>query len=87
MNEVTAMTETHAKTKQITIIVNHHPLHFTEADVPLAEIKERAGIPPANLLFLEVPGPGDDVPITEGQVVHLEPGQHYYDLPPGNFGS
>jgi hypothetical protein len=46
-----------------------------------------SGIPPANLLFLEVPGPGDDVAITEGQVVHLEPGQHYYDMPPGNFGS
>lgn len=81
------MTESKAKTKQITVIINHHPYHFSEPDVPVAEIKERAGIPAANLLFLEVPGPGDDVAIGEGQVVHLEPGQHYYDMPPGNFGS
>jgi len=81
------VTESRTKAeKKITIIVNNQPLHFSEADVPVAEIKERAGIPAANLLFLEVPGPGDDIPIGEGSVVHLEPGQHYYDMPPGNFG-
>lgn len=81
------MTDTQAKTKQITIIINHRPFHFDSADVPLTEIKERAGIPAANLLFLEEPGPGDDVPIAEGSVVHLKSGQHYYDMPPGNFGT
>jgi hypothetical protein len=80
------MTGSQAKTKQITIIINHRPFHFDTAEVPLAELKERAGIPAANLLFLEVPGPADDVPIAEGSVVHIQPGQHYYDMPPGNFG-
>jgi hypothetical protein len=74
------------KTKKITVIVNDRPYHFDGATVPVAEIKQVAGIPPANLLFLEVPGPGDDLPITE-EVITIKSGQHYYDMPPGNFGA
>lgn len=82
------MTEARAETKKkVTIIVNDRPLHFTDDDVPVARIKEEAGIPAANLLFLEVRGPGDDLPIADGTVVHLERGQRYYDMPPGNFGA
>jgi hypothetical protein len=78
--------ETPAKTKQITIIVNHNPLHFDHAEVPASEIMERAGIPSTNLLFLEVPGPADDIPIASSAIVTIKSGQHYYDMPPGNFG-
>jgi hypothetical protein len=80
------MSNTKAKTEKVTIHVNNQPLHFTSQDIPAAEIKAAAGIPASNLLFLEVPGPGDDVAIANDAVVHLEPGQHYYDMPPGNFG-
>lgn len=73
------------KTKKITIIVNDKPYHFEGTRVSVAEIKQVAGIPAANLLFLEVPGPGDDVPITD-EVITIKSGQHYYDMPPGNFG-
>ena len=74
------------KTKKISIIVNDKPYHFEGATVSVAEIKQAAGIPAANLLFLEVPGPGDDLPITE-EVITIKSGQHYYDMPPGNFGA
>ena len=84
------MTETKAaagpNTKKITIIVNDKPYHFEGTRVSVADIKQVAGIPAANLLFLEVPGPGDDVPIT-GEVITIKSGQHYYDMPPGNFGA
>jgi len=84
------MTETQAaagpKTKKITIIVNDNPYHFEFTKVSVADIKQVAGIPAANLLFLEVPGPGDDVPITD-EVITIKSGQHYYDMPPGNFGA
>lgn len=83
------MTETKAatgpKTKKITIIINDKPHHFEGTTVSVAEIKHVAGIPPANLLFLEVPGPGDDLPITD-EMITIKSGQHYYDMPPGNFG-
>jgi hypothetical protein len=84
------MTETSAaagpKTKKITIHINDKPYHFDGATVSVAEIKQVAGIPAANLLFLEVPGPGDDLPVT-GDVITIKSGQHYYDMPPGNFGA
>lgn len=73
-------------TKKVTVIVNDKPYHFDGETVSVAEIKRVAGIPAANLLFLEVPGPGDDLPITE-EVITIKSGQHYYDMPPGNFGS
>jgi hypothetical protein len=74
------------KTKKITIFVNDKSYHVDGPTVTVADIKQVAGIPPANLLFLEVPGPGDDLPIT-GEVITIKSGQHYYDMPPGNFGA
>lgn len=84
MTDTTAATG--PKTKKITIIINDEPYHFQGATVAVSEIKQVAGIAAANLLFLEVPGPGDDVPITD-EVITIKSGQHYYDMPPGNFGA
>jgi hypothetical protein len=33
-----------------------------------------------------VHGPGDDEQIQNDTLVHLHNGDHFYDMPPGNFG-
>lgn len=75
-------------TKTITINVviddKHYQVHTEE--MRGAQLKALAGIPEANLLFLEVHGPGDDELIQNDTVVHLHDGDHFYDMPPGNFG-
>ncbi len=73
--------------ERVTIIIDHRPYHFDTDRATGLELKQRADIPAANLLFLEVPGPSDDQPISDSEVVHLEPGEHFYDMPPGNFGA
>ena len=73
--------------ERVTVIINQKPYHFDEDEVTGRALKERAAIPDANLLFLEVPGPGDDLLIGDDQIVELKSGEHFYDMPPGNFGS
>jgi hypothetical protein len=70
----------------IHIIIDHreYTVHVTE--MTGAQLKALAGIPHANLLFLEVRGPGEDEPIPNDKLVHLRDGEHFYDMPPGNFG-
>jgi hypothetical protein len=75
-----------AKRKTINIFINdvHH-----QVDGPImtgAELCALGGIPDANQLFLEVPGPGDDDPIGRDQVVELKSGMRFYDVPTGNLG-
>jgi hypothetical protein len=71
----------------INIIINdkHYQVH-TET-MTGEHLKQLADIPPANLLFREVHGPGDDDQIQNDTVVHLHDGDRFYDMPPGNFGS
>jgi hypothetical protein len=52
-----------------------------------AELKQLAEIPLTNLLFREIHGPGDDEPISNDSTVHLQNGEHFYSMPPGNFGT
>jgi hypothetical protein len=72
---------------KVTVIINQHPYHIEVDELTGAELKQTAGIAPANLLFREVPGPKDDEPIADDQVVPLHSGDHFYDMPPGNFGA
>ena len=46
-----------------------------------------ADIAAANLLFREVPGPADDEAVADDQLITLRSGEHFYDMPPGNFGT
>lgn len=62
----------------------HYQVH--SAEMSGAQLKQLAGIPDANLLFLEVHGPGDDEQIQDGTLVELHSGEKFYDMPPGNFG-
>jgi hypothetical protein len=73
------------KTKT-TIQINHQHYEVSSEQMAGAQIKALAGIPDANLLFREVHGPGDDEQILNETVVHLRSGDHFYDMPPGNFG-
>jgi hypothetical protein len=76
--------ETRTITINIVIDDRHYQVHTEE--MTGAQLKALAGIPEANLLFLEVHGPGDDELIQNDTVVHLHDGDHFYDMPPGNFG-
>lgn len=62
----------------------HYQLHV--AQMTGADLKSLAGVQGANLLFREVHGPGDDELIQDTTLVELHNGDHFYDMPPGNFG-
>jgi Multiubiquitin len=69
----------------INIDNKHYQVHVE--DMTGAALKHLAGIQDINLLFREVHGPGDDEQIQNDTVVHLHNGDHFYDMPPGNFGA
>jgi hypothetical protein len=74
------------KTK-VNIQIDERHFEAGAAEMTGAQLKALAGIAPANLLFREVHGPGDDEQIQDATVVHLHDGDRFYDMPPGNFGS
>jgi hypothetical protein len=71
----------------INLIINkkHYQVHVEQ--MTGADLKRLGEIPPANLLFLDVPGPGEDQQIHDDTVVQLRDGDSFYDMPQGNFGS
>jgi len=75
-----------ATEKKITVIINQRPFHFEVSQVTGADLKRAADIAAANLLFREVPGPADDEAVVDDQLITLRSGEHFYDMPPGNFG-
>jgi len=70
----------------IHITINHREFTVHVTEMTGGQLKALAGIPETNLLFLEVHGPGEDEPIPNDKLVHLRDGEHFYDMPPGNFG-
>ncbi|HYN50704.1 MAG TPA: multiubiquitin domain-containing protein [Thermoleophilaceae bacterium] len=80
------MTTKKSTATKVTVIINQRPYHFEVEQITGADLKRAADVAPANLLFREVPGPKDDEPIADDQVVTLHSGDHFYDMPPGNFG-
>ncbi len=77
--------DTKAKSKT-NIVINNRPYQVDVDQMTGAQLKELASIPDANLLFREVHGPGDDELVQNETLVHLHDGDHFYDMPPGNFG-
>ena len=51
-----------------------------------AQIATLGDVPDGNQIFLEVPGPGDDLPIGRHEAVELRPGMRFYDVPVGSLG-
>ena len=68
------------------VLVNQKHIKVEGDRATGAIIKELGGIPAANLLFRESPGPKDDEAIADGAEVELHNGDRFYDMPPGNFG-
>lgn len=68
------------------ILINQHHFTVDDEDILGRDLKALAEIAGANLLFRELRGPGDDEQIQDDTLVHLHDGDHFYDMPPGNFG-
>lgn len=81
------MTTDKTTAAKVTVIINQRSFHIDVEELTGADLKQAAGIAPANLLFREVPGPKDDEPIADDQIVQLRSGDQFYDMPPGNFGA
>jgi hypothetical protein len=81
-----AQSKTPSKTR-ITIHINDKPYHVDQPEMTGAEIKALGNIPPANRLFREVPGHGDDIAIGDSDTVELKSGEKFYDLPVGVHGA
>lgn len=75
-----------ATATKITVIINQRPFHFEVSQITGADLKRAADIAAPNLLFREVSGPADDEPVADDQLIRLRSGEHFYDMPPGNFG-
>lgn len=69
-----------------TIFINDTRHQVEEDALTGAAIKALGGIPPANALFLEVPGPEPDRNIEDAENVELRSGMKFYDLPPTTRG-
>ena len=78
--------ETKSTKVKINIQINHQHFKVDLDEMTGAQLKALGGIPPDNLLFREVHGPGDDEQINNDTVVKLLNGDRFYDMPPGNFG-
>jgi hypothetical protein len=78
--------QTKTSTK-VVIFINDQRHQAPRPALTGAEIKGLGGIPPENRLFREVPGPRDDIPVADDEVVELRNGDRFYDLPPGVHGA
>ena len=70
----------------IDITINGHPYEAPAKHMTGRELLHLAGLPEANHLFLEVPGPDDDQPIELDKRIKLREGMAFYDVPVGTFG-
>lgn len=68
--------------RQYTIFINDDRHQVEEDSLTGAQIKTLGAIPPANFLFLEVPGPDPDRKIDDAETIPLRSGLKFYDLPP-----
>lgn len=69
----------------IEIDKKHYQVHV--AQMTGAQLKQLAGIPASNLLLREGHGQTGDEQIADNAPVALHDGDHFYDMPPGTFGS
>lgn len=82
----TAMSSTAQSRKGLRIFINDQPFLSTGPVMTGAEILALGDLPADNHLFLEAPGPGDDLPIRPDEPIKIRPGMKFYDVPVGTFG-
>jgi len=80
------MTENKNHQPPINIWINDKKFVAPKPTMTGREIKVLAAIPPENRLFLETPGPKEDIPIGDEEIVKLKSGMRFYDLPPMKVG-
>jgi hypothetical protein len=73
-------------TRTINIFINDVKKVAPDDHMTGEEIKQLGGIPQANHLFREVPGPGDDDQVFDDKPYKLKSGMRFYDVPVGNLG-
>jgi Multiubiquitin len=71
---------------EINIFINDVHYKVTTPVLTGREISQLGGVPEGNQIFLEVPGPGDDLAIGPDKQVELKSGMRFYDVPAGNLG-
>jgi hypothetical protein len=81
------MTEAAKVRTTVIIFINDQRYEAPGEEMRGADIKALGGVPPQNRLFREVPGPGEDVPISDEETVELKNGDKFYDLPRGVHGA
>lgn len=72
--------------KHVNIRINDHHYKVEADQLTGRDIARLGGIPEGNQIFLEVPGPEDDIPIGPDEAVELKSGMRFYDVPVGNLG-
>lgn len=72
--------------EHITIFVNDHRYAAPASQMTGAELKRLDNVPTGNRLYLEGHGSHADTPIPDEQVIDLQSGMKFYDLPPGTVG-
>ena len=82
----TSTTTTQATRKGIRIFINDQPYFAPKPAMTGLELSALASVPEGNQIFLDVPGPGDDVAIGADTPFDLKPGMKFYDVPVGTFG-
>jgi len=75
------------KVKKVNIFINDRKHSVDSAALTGAQLKALASIAGANQLFLETPGPEDDLPIRDDDEIKLKSGMRFYDVPVGNLGA
>lgn len=74
------------KKTRVRIFINDEALFAPEEQMTGAALAVLGGVQPGNQLFIDVPGPGDDLPVAPDEVVELRAGMKFYDVPVGTFG-
>jgi hypothetical protein len=85
MNETVTVTTAESR-QRIRIFINDEPYFAPETSMTGHQLLELAGLPTENELFLNVPGPGEDLPVPADVPFPLKPGMKFYDVPVGTFG-
>ncbi len=73
--------------RKCNIFINDVKFTVTDPAPTGSQLKVLAGIAAANQLFLETPGPKDDVQVFNDQPFELKSGMKFYDVPVGNLGA
>lgn len=69
----------------VTVTINNQPFEFADAHQTGQTIKERAGIPIADVLFLDQPV--EDEVIGDDKKIVLKCGDRFHSSPPANYGN